>query len=248
MSVSISVVMAVYNGRHYLPMQAASLLADLQPHDEVIIVDDGSTDGSPEWLLALGDPRVRLHRNGHNQGVRRTFERGLSLSTNDIIFLCDQDDEWLPGKRAAFVDAFGRDPGCLVIVSDAELIDGDSHLVASSFMGTLGGFRSGFWANFYRNRYLGCAMAIRRRVLVAALPIPNGVPMHDMWLGMLGCLFGHVAYLPEPWLRYRRHASNVSPSSRQPWLRVLAWRVGLLGAVTMRLAGLAVRRQYGSIG
>jgi glycosyltransferase involved in cell wall biosynthesis len=242
MTLPVSVVMAVHNGHQFLSTQVTSLLADLQPQDEIIVVDDASTDGSHEWLVSLGEPRVRLHRNMTNQGVRRSFEKGLRLSTNDIVFLCDQDDDWLPGKRAAFVDAFNRDPDCVVVISDAQLIDGDSRMFANSFMRTRGGFRRGFWANFYRNRYLGCAMAVRRRLLSAALPIPTYVPMHDMWLGMLGCLLGRVVYLPEPWLRYRRHASNVSPSSRQSWWRVLTWRMNLLRAVTMRFANLAVRR------
>ena len=239
---AVSVVMAVYNGRQFLSTQVASLLADLCPQDEVIVVDDASVDGTYEWLLSLAEPRIRLHRNTKNWGVRTSFQRGLALATNDIVFLCDQDDDWLPGKRAAFVDAFSRDPDCLVVISDAQIIDGESQVFADSFMRTRGGFHRGFWANFYRNRYLGCAMAVRQRLLLAALPIPPYVPMHDMWLGMLGCLLGGVLYLPEPWLRYRRHSSNVSPSSRQSWRRILAWRLNLLRAVTVRLTTLALRR------
>jgi glycosyltransferase involved in cell wall biosynthesis len=239
---AVSVVMAVYNGRQFLSTQVASLLADLRPQDEVIVVDDASVDGTYEWLLSLAEPRIRLHRNTKNRGVRASFQRGLALATSDIVFLCDQDDDWLPGKRAAFVDAFGRDPDCLVVISDAQLIDGKSRVFADSFMRTRGGFHRGFWANLYRNRYLGCAMAVRRRLLLAALPIPPYVPMHDMWLGMLGCLLGGILYLPEPWLRYRRHSSNVSPSSRQSWRRILVWRLNLLRAVTIRLATLAFRR------
>ena len=242
MKSAVTVVMAVYNGGGFLSCQVGSLLADLQPQDEIVVIDDASTDGSHDWLTRLGDPRIRVHRNPTNQGVRRAFESALSLAMNDIVFLCDQDDEWLPGKRAAFVEAFARDAGCLVVVSDAQLIDAESHVFGESFMHTRGGFRSGFWANFVRNRYLGCAMAVRRSLLAAALPIPNRAPMHDMWLGMLGCLLGRVTYLPQPWLRYRRHSSNVSPSSRQPWRRVLAWRLNLLCAVTIRLAALARRR------
>ena len=242
MTSPVSVVMAVYNGRKYLSTQVTSLLADLQPLDEVVVVDDASSDGSREWLLSLGEPRVRLHCNTTNQGVRRSFEQALKLSTNDIVFLCDQDDDWLPGKRAAFVDAFRRDPECIVVISDAQIIDGESRMFADSFMRTHGGFSRGFWANLYHNRYLGCAMAVRRRLVIAALPFPTYVPMHDMWLGMLGCLLGHVVYLPVPWLRYRRHASNVSPSSRQSWQRVLVWRMNLLRAFGSRLATLAARR------
>lgn len=242
MSAPISVVMAVYNGRRFLSHQVSTLLSDLQDGDELVVIDDASTDGSADWLLSLQEPRLRLHRNARNLGVLRSFERGLTLASNDVVFLCDQDDEWRPGKRAAYVEAFDCDPACLVIVSDAQVMDADSRVIADSFMQTRGGFRRDFWANFYRNRYLGCAMAVRRRLLAAALPIPGYVPMHDMWLGMLGCLLGRVTYLPRPWLRYRRHGTNVSPAHRQGWWCMLMWRANLLRAITLRLGVLFLRR------
>jgi glycosyltransferase involved in cell wall biosynthesis len=197
-SSSVSVVMAVYNGRRFLAEQLTSLLADLQPCDELIVVDDSSTDESFAMLQSLGDIRVKLVRNDSNQGVRRSFERGLRMATNEVIFLCDQDDLWRAGKRRAFLEAFDDDELCLVVISDASLIDAESRRIANSFMEGRGGFRSGFWSNVVRNRYLGCAMAVRRRLLTAALPIPSHVPMHDMWLGILGGRLGHVAYLRTP--------------------------------------------------
>jgi glycosyltransferase involved in cell wall biosynthesis len=231
--------MAVYNGRRFLDEQLTSLLADLEPCDELIVVDDSSTDGSFAMLQSLGDIRVKLVRNDGNQGVRRSFERGLRMATNEVIFLCDQDDLWRAGKRRAFVEAFDDDEHCLVVVSDASLIDAESRPIADSFMEGRGGFRSGFWSNVVRNRYLGCAMAVRRRLLTAALPIPSRVPMHDMWLGILGGRLGHVAYLPDSWIAYRRHGDNVTPSSRRGWGQILVWRLQLLRALTTRLVALA---------
>jgi glycosyltransferase involved in cell wall biosynthesis len=227
--------MAVHNGMRFLPVQVASLLADLQSDDEVVVIDDGSSDESVAWFSALQDPRVRVHKNPTNLGVRASFERGLTLASNEIIFLCDQDDVWLAGKRGAFVDAFERDRSALVVLSDAEIIDGEGLRSESSFMRTRGGFQSGFWSNVIRNRYLGCSMAVRRPLIALALPIPSYVPMHDMWIGMLGALRGRVVYLEKPYIQYRRHGSNVSPSRRQPWSRVLVWRVQILTAIATRI-------------
>ena len=237
----VSVVMAVHNGRRFLPEQLSSLLADLQPCDEVIVIDDASSDGSGEWIESAADARVRVHRHAANCGVQRSFQHGLSLATRDVVFLCDQDDCWVAGKRSAFINAFARNPLCLVALSDAQVIDGESRLVASSFMKGRGGFRAGFWANVWRNRYLGCAMAVRRNLLSMALPIPAAAPMHDMWLGILGAMLGHVVYLPHPWIQYRRHGANLSPESRRAWWRVIAWRVGLLYALAIRRIGIALR-------
>lgn len=239
---SVSVVMATYNGKSYLTEQLRSVLAELLPDDELIIVDDGSQDGTLELLDSLKSPAVRVVRNLTNAGVFATFERGLLLSSKEIVFLCDQDDVWLSGKRAAFVAAFERDPRTLVVVSDAQLIDADGSVTAPSFMATRGGFRGGILGTLVRNRYLGCAMALRRELLVAALPIPRSVPMHDMWLGSLGSILGRVHYISTPLMQYRRHGGNVSPSRRQGWLRMLRWRLALLLALAGRLSKLTLGR------
>jgi len=232
--------MAVYNGSRFLSEQLTSLVADLQAGDEVIVVDDASTDDSFALLQSLCDNRIKLVRNDANQGVLRSFERGLRMATNEVVFLCDQDDQWRAGKRRAFVEAFEDDELCLVVISDASLIDAESRQVADSFMASRGGFRNGFWSNVIRNRYLGCAMAVRRRLLAAALPIPPHVPMHDKWLGILGGCLGNVVYLPESWIAYRRHGGNVTPSSRRGWRQMLIWRLRLLRALITRLAALAI--------
>ena len=239
---SVSVVMATYNGKTYLSQQLQSVFSELLPDDELVIVDDGSLDGTLEFLDSLVSPSVRIFRNTTNAGVLATFERGLLLSRNEIVFLCDQDDVWLPGKRAAFVAAFERDPRTLVVVSDAQLIDASGKVTESSFMDTRGGFHGGILSTLVRNRYLGCAMALRRELLFSALPIPSGVPMHDMWLGVLGSLLGRVHYISTPLLQYRRHRGNVSPAHRQGLLCMLRWRSALFVAIAGRLCKLAFGR------
>jgi len=232
---SVSVVMATYNGRPYLAEQLQSVLAQLLPGDELIIVDDCSQDGTPELVEALKSAFVQVVRNPRNLGVLASFERGVLIATRDIIFLCDQDDVWLPGKRAAFVAVFEDDPGVLVVVSDAELIDARGSVTAPSFMQLRGGFHGGFWSTMVRNRYLGCAMALRRELLAVALPIPPTVPMHDMWFGALASVVGRVHYIPKPLMQYRRHGSNASPARPQGWLRIVRWRVRLLKLLSFRL-------------
>jgi glycosyltransferase involved in cell wall biosynthesis len=239
---AVSVVMATYNGKSYLAEQLSSVLAELLPDDELIIVDDGSQDGTLELLDSLKSPAVRVVRNLTNVGVFATFERGLLMSRKEIVFLCDQDDVWLTGKRAAFVAAFKRDPRTLVVISDAQLIDASGSLTASSYMATRGGFYGDVFSTLIRNRYLGCAMALRRELLDAALPIPRSVPMHDMWLGALGGILGRVHYISAPLMQYRRHGSNVSPSRRQGWLRMLHWRFSLLFALAGRFGKFVLGR------
>lgn len=242
-NMSVSVVMATYNGEQYLKEQIDSVLAELKPGDELIVVDDASSDGTLMLLSSLTWPDLHVLQNPHNIGVLRTFERGLMLASGDVIFLCDQDDVWLAGKRAAFINAFAADARTLVVVSDAQLIDANGAIFAPSFMATRGGFHGGVLSTLVRNRYLGCAMALRRDVLEAALPIPRFVPMHDMWLGAVACVAGQVHYIPSPLLQYRRHGRNVSPSSHQGWLKMLRWRGKLILALVMHFSPMLTLRR-----
>jgi glycosyltransferase involved in cell wall biosynthesis len=235
MHAPVSVAMAVYNGLPYLGAQLESILRELQPDDELVIVDDCSTDGSLTLLSEIPDRRVVLLVNERNRGVARSFERALGACTRSVVLLSDQDDLWIPGKRNAMALPFELDPRCAAAVTDAEVIDGQGARLAASFMATRGGFRSSWWSTLVRNRYLGCCMALRRDVIDLGLPIPAKAPMHDMWFGMLAADRGHVHYTPKPYLQYRRHARNVSPSHRQGFMQMLRWRWNLLTEVRRRL-------------
>src|SRR5262245_13619427 len=88
----VSVCLATYNGVEHLREQVDSILADLGPHDEVVVVDDASGDATVALLEGFGDPRVRIVRSAHNQGHVRTFERAIREASGEIIMLSDQDD------------------------------------------------------------------------------------------------------------------------------------------------------------
>jgi glycosyltransferase involved in cell wall biosynthesis len=238
----ISVVMAVFNGREFLREQVDSVLTQLEHGDELLVIDDMSTDGGLASLQALALPHVRILVNSRNIGVIRSFQRGLSLASHDVVFLCDQDDVWLPGKRAAYVAEFARDDAICVVISDCEVIDGEGKVIAASFMASRGGFNGSVGATLWRNRYLGCAMAVRRSVLRAALPFPANLPMHDMWLGAIGAISGRVSYLPRPYMRYRRHRNNLTPRrSQKPWHQLLRWRLALAWLLALRMVSVKLR-------
>lgn len=228
----VSVALASFNGARWLPLQLASILAELVSDDELVVVDDDSTDASAEVVEALADVRVRLLRNASNRGVRASFDRALAACRGDFIVLADQDDVWLPGKRDALVGALQA--GALLAISDAAVIDAEGREVERSFMARRGGFRGGLAATLVKNRYLGCAMAFRRELLADVLPIPPAVPMHDMWIGALASLRGRVAYVDRPLMQYRRHDGNLSPACRAGVGQMLAWRWRLLYLVLAR--------------
>ncbi len=245
MSAAVSVVMATYNGATYLREQLDTLLADLHGQDEVVVVDDCSSDDTPQILREWSDRdrRLRLVLRDTNQGVRISFQDGLRAALNDVVFLCDQDDRWLPGKRDALLACFRADPKCLVALSDAQLIDSTGRVWAESFMARRGGFRASVLSTLIRNRYLGCTMAMHRSLIDMALPIPRMAPMHDMWFGGMAVVWGTVAYVDRPLIQYRRHDANVTPAGHQSLRQMAVWRIQLLACLAMRTLSLVWRRR-----
>lgn len=226
--------MATHNGARFVTIQLESILSQLAAGDELVVVDDASVDGTAALIAGVGDPRIRLLRNPYNLGVRASFERALRATRHPLVFLSDQDDVWLPGKRSILAAALAQ--GALLALSDASVIDGAGDVVASSFMARRGGFRGSVFATVVKNRYLGCTMAFRRELLELALPIPAEVPMHDMWLGALAAQRGRVFYVGRPLIQYRRHDGNLSPGRRAGLAQMLRWRWRLVRLLVERRA------------
>ena len=229
----VSVCLASYNGERFIEDQLTSVLAQLQDGDEVIVSDDASQDRTVELVEAMADPRVRLLRNDASVGVVKNFERALRIARHDYIFLCDQDDVWLPGKVQRMADALQQ---AVMVVSDCRVVDENLQTLHPSFF-ALRGSRPGILHNLWRNAYLGCCIAMRASVLQRALPLPAVIPMHDMWLGLVAQTLGEVRFLPEVLSMYRRHGhaasegAGVSSSSRGQQLR---WRWQLASALLLR--------------
>lgn len=204
--------MATYQGERYIAAQLRSILGQLSPEDEVIIVDDGSTDGTCEEISGLRDPRISLERNIQNNGVLRAFEKALSRSSREVIFLSDQDDLWLANKVETVLKVFVEDSGLMLVASDAILIDENGTRIGNSFYAKRGKFRDGLCSNLLVGKFHGCTMAFRSTLLRTALPFPPGhLVHHDTWIGCVNALTGgRTKYIPEPLVAYRRHSTNVT--------------------------------------
>jgi glycosyltransferase involved in cell wall biosynthesis len=207
----ISVCLATYNGQKFIKAQLESILKQLSGGDEVVISDDSSTDGTVGIIKEFNDSRIRLFENNHFRSPVFNFENALKKTTGDIIFLSDQDDIWLDNKVKAIVELLKSYD---LVVSDCMLIDEDENILNDSYF-ELRGSRPGFIHNLYKNSYVGCCIAFKRHILEKALPFPRTIPMHDMWIGMIGELFGQPHFCREKLVKYRQHKNNFSPTLRK---------------------------------
>jgi glycosyltransferase involved in cell wall biosynthesis len=218
---TISIAMATYNGGRFVSEQLRSLAGQELPPTELVVTDDGSTDGTADLIEAFADSApfsIRVHRNAERLGVLRNFEKALSLCNGDIIFLSDQDDVWLPDKIISVMAAFEAHPEALVILNDKIITDENLVPSGATMLTNIRGFGSPdscFVA--------GCCAAFRRQWLDFALPIPEGPPAHDSWLLGLAHRLEKVELIERPLQYYRRHSINFSQNSYSVGRRVNLW-------------------------
>lgn len=226
------VAMCIYNAGPYLKEQLDSIAVQSVLPDRMVVLDDGSTDGSWEivqaWARDVPFPVV-AQRNEQTLGVVRNFERAMSLVSEDIVFLADQDDIWYPDKMRLFLDVFTADAGVGLLHSDADLVDSKGAPMGRRLFDTLlvtPGERSlvaagEAWKVYAkRNLVTGAACAFRRELLVHAIPFSHRW-VHDEWLAFITSLVSRVQLLDEPTMAYRLHGGNAVGMP----LPTLGWRL-----------------------
>ena len=223
----VSVCMATYNGMDWIAEQVDSILTQSVAVDEIVFVDDCSTDETFEYLENL-DLKVDkyLYRNPKNVGVIRTFERAFSEASGDVIFLCDQDDLWMDNKVEKVLATFKENPQVDVVVHDAKIVDVQGESCNNLFYSDRP-FSSSVTKNLIMNRFHGCCMAARKSFLRTCQPFPDNTPMHDWWLGLKACRTTKCSFIDEPLIKYRIHGKNLT-GQKGSWAQQLSWRWRLL--------------------
>jgi glycosyltransferase involved in cell wall biosynthesis len=115
---TVSVVIPMHNGLPHIADALHSVYWQTRPAHELIVVDDGSTDGSAEWVQ-LHYPNVILLRQ-KQQGIAATRNRGIAAATGDWVAFLDHDDAWHPSKLEVQLKAASRFPNASVVYGDFE--------------------------------------------------------------------------------------------------------------------------------
>ncbi len=241
---TISVCMATYQGQHYVERQLRSILEQLGPDDEIIVVDDCSRDRTVEIIEAIADHRVAVHRNPVNRREVYSFGRAIELARGDVIFLADQDDVWLP-HRVELMASKLQTSGADLITSNFEWMDAEERPINIPFDGVSSKTSKRHFENIFdifigKTNYFGCAMAFRRSLVSLIVPIPPYVESHDLWIALAANQIGSNLHIDDKTLRKRRHGSNTTStvSSRQLFHRLRARLIFLKSMIE-----LAARRR-----
>jgi glycosyltransferase involved in cell wall biosynthesis len=116
--VGVSAIIPVYNGERYLEAAIASALAQTVPVGEIIVVDDGSTDGSAAVAQRFGPP-VRCSPEPHT-GLPGALNRGVELARGSFLAFLDADDLWTADKLARQLDVLGADARLAAVFAHVE--------------------------------------------------------------------------------------------------------------------------------
>ena len=123
-SVKVSTIIPTYNRRELVQRAIDSVLAQTYRVDDIIVVDDGSTDGTGEALRARYGERIRYHWQA-NAGVSAARNAGMAIAGGDYFALLDSDDLWRPEKTAQQVAWLDAHPDFGMVLCDVVRVDGD---------------------------------------------------------------------------------------------------------------------------
>ncbi|MDD7280535.1 glycosyltransferase [Floccifex sp.] len=222
---SISVAMACYNGEKYIEQQLCSILKQLSEKDEIIISLDPSNDATKEIIESFNDARIHII-SGPGKGVIKNFENAIAHTSNEVIFLSDQDDVWLDGK-VDLANLICDD--CSLVLHDAIIVDENLKEIEPSFF-EYRKVKKGILNNIVRNSYIGCCMIFDSKLKQDILPFPV-IPMHDQYIGLIAEKQKKVKWISKPYLLYRRHDSNVSQMHSSSISQQLKWRFQICKAI-----------------
>jgi len=114
---SVSVLIAVHDGERFIADALGSVLAQTAPPEEVLVVDDGSTDGTADVVSRFAG--VRCLRRAVNEGQASALNWAVASSRGDHLAFLDADDVWMPDKLARQLGAFDADPTLDVVYGHA---------------------------------------------------------------------------------------------------------------------------------
>ncbi len=211
---NISVIIPLYNKVAEIELTLRSVLSQSLSPREIIIVDDGSTDGSAEVVERLASPLVRLIRQ-QNMGVSAARNRAMQEATGEWVALLDGDDMWCPDYLATVATMIERWPGCGAYGTGFFIDDGERMVEAAYCQSE--GIVDFFKESMTRYVLIPSATTLRRELALQLGGFPEGMRMgEDQFLWTKIARVADVAFMPRPKIIYSRAATNRSAAIYRP--------------------------------
>ena len=207
---SVSVVLPTFNGERYIAEAIQSALAQTIPPAEIVVVDDGSTDGTEAIVQSFG-AEVRYIRQA-NKGVSGAYNTGIGAATGTHIALLEHDDMWLPEKNALQLAAFAQDEQIGMVFSPVELIENGAPSKRDHISPQYAAGVYSFADFFAQNRVLNCSSVMLKKAVIDNVGgFREDMRLafdYDLWLRVAAK--SRVVSLGTALAKYRIHDSNLS--------------------------------------
>jgi glycosyltransferase involved in cell wall biosynthesis len=217
----VSIVTPVYNQGGFLAETVRSVLNQSYPRIEYLVLDDGSTDSTPQVAEGFGD-RIRYQRHD-NMGQALTLNRGWEMSHGEYLGYLSADDLLFGGAIDALADVLRTDPQCVCVFPDCDLIDEQSRKIKRSVARP---FDLGQLV-VEQECYIGPGALFRRSAFERVGGWRSDLrlaPDREFWIRLAGQ--GSIRMLPRSLAGYRMHTESISyketsPAVAEEYLRVL---------------------------
>lgn len=214
MKSDISVVIPLYNKEKEIACTLRSVLAQTSQPLEIIVVDDGSTDGSAARVEEIGSPLIRLIRQ-ENRGVSAARNRAMQEACGEYAALLDGDDTWEPGYLAEIERLIAAYPGCGAYATSFNVDDGH-HLTPGDTPQTEG-VVDFFTEALSHYVLIPSSTTLRREPALSLGGFPEGMRMgEDQYLWTKLARTSPVCFSPARLVRYSKAASNRSAAIYRP--------------------------------
>lgn len=233
----VSVCIPAYNHERYVGECLEALLAQSYPNMELLVVNDGSTDGTWEVLNTFRErceqrfKRV-VFRTQENQGTCKTVNALFREARGDYIAICASDDKFLPGAIQAEADFLSAHPETGLVFGTNLIMDSDSricywddrqnnvydkadavYLSFTDFLVRLSKISPssralGTYRKILRINHVGNGWMFRRNLLEQIPPFTPEAPLEDHWFMMQVSKWARISFVPQETFCYRWHAAN----------------------------------------
>lgn len=214
----ISVAMTTYNGEKYICEQIESILNQSMKVDEIIVCDDGSSDSTIELLKKYP---VKVVQNDMNLGYRLNFKKAMELCSGDYIFLCDQDDIWLPHKVEEMMRMMKTHSNMHVLSSSFIYIDDKNQEIQMKLDKSRSNnnlycrpvkkdslYQVNFLDYLSMNYFQGCSLLLDKWIKDLVLEYYSTDIEHDYLINSIAASYSSMYFYNKPLFQYRLHENN----------------------------------------
>lgn len=214
----VSIVMATYNGEKFLEKQLNTILEQSYLADEIIILDDNSSDHTCtilhkyQKIFESHNIACKFILREENVGYIQNFIDGIKESSSDIIILSDQDDEWMNNKIEFILSFFNKYNDCVALHTNTNIIDVDGNILKINAQEYIKEVDKVELKSFLKRiNYAGMALAFNKNKILPgliALEKENIMfPTHD-WVICFLAVLENGFYTSSIVLTYRRYTGN----------------------------------------